>query len=106
MNRLQVYHTALRDDSVDRDVCIPKSVLIARERGDIGPVDQNSGPNKLRTGYAHTKDDVKENNNSDDNDNEAMDDTYPDSKAPRRTVWDMMWENGGPGVWAPDYREQ
>ena len=29
-----------------------------------------------------------------------------DSKAPRRTAWDLMWDNGGPGVWAPNYREQ
>ena len=35
-----------------------------------------------------------------------MDDAYLDSKAPRRMVWDLMWDNGGPGVWAPDYREQ
>lgn len=24
----------------------------------------------------------------------------------RRLARDLMWENGGPGVWAPDYREQ
>eukprot|EP00536_Pseudo-nitzschia_multiseries_P001742 jgi/Psemu1/181740/e_gw1.22.63.1 len=24
----------------------------------------------------------------------------------RKTARDLMWENGGPGVWAPDYREQ
>ena len=35
-----------------------------------------------------------------------MDDADPDFKSPRRTAWDLMWENGGPGVWAPDYREQ
>ena len=35
-----------------------------------------------------------------------MDDVDPDSKAPRRTAWDLMWENVGPGVWALDYREQ
>ena len=38
MNRLQVCHMILRDDSVDRDVCIPESVLRACERGDISPV--------------------------------------------------------------------
>ena len=37
MNRLQVYPPALGDDGVDRDVCIPKSLLRARERGGIGP---------------------------------------------------------------------
>ena len=30
MNCLQVYHTALRDDGVDRDVYIPESELRAR----------------------------------------------------------------------------
>merc|ERR1712100_246341 len=24
----------------------------------------------------------------------------------KKTARDLMWENGGPGVWAPDYREQ
>ena len=24
----------------------------------------------------------------------------------KKTARDYMWENGGPGVWAPDYREQ
>ena len=38
MNRLQVYHPASRDACVDRDVCIPESVSIARERGEIRPV--------------------------------------------------------------------
>jgi nucleolar GTP-binding protein len=23
----------------------------------------------------------------------------------KKTARDLMWENGGPGVWAPDYRE-
>ena len=35
-----------------------------------------------------------------------MEDTDPDSKAPRRTVWDLMWENGGLIEWAPNYMEQ
>ena len=30
MNCLQVYHPALRDDGVDRDLCIPKSELRAQ----------------------------------------------------------------------------
>ena len=50
MNRLQVYHTAPRDGGVDRDVYIPKLVLRARERGEIGPVDKKRGPKKLRAG--------------------------------------------------------
>ena len=104
MNRLQVYHPALRDDGVDRDVCIPELVLRAHKRGDIGPVDKKRGPNKSRAGYAPTKNDVKDDNNNDDDDNEAMDNAYPDSKAPCRTAWNLMWENRGTGVWAPDYR--
>ena len=35
-----------------------------------------------------------------------MDDADPDSKFPRRTAWDLMWENGGPIVWDLDYREK
>ena len=50
MNRLQVYHLSLRDDGVDREVCIPESVLRARERGKIGPVDKKRGLNKSRDG--------------------------------------------------------
>ena len=29
-----------------------------------------------------------------------------DGTAVKKTARDLMWENGGPGVWAPDYREQ
>ena len=46
MNRLKVYHPAPRDDGVDRDVCITKSVLRARERGKIGPVEKKRAPKK------------------------------------------------------------
>ena len=35
-----------------------------------------------------------------------MDNPYLESKAPSSTAWDLMWENGGPGVWAPDYMDQ
>ena len=77
MNCLQVYHPVPRDDGVDRDVCIPKSVLRACERGKIGPVDKKRGHNKLRAVYAPTKDKITDDNNSDDNNNEAMDDADP-----------------------------
>ena len=50
MNSLQVYHPFPMDDGVDRDVCITKLILIARERGDIGPVDKKRVPKKLRAG--------------------------------------------------------
>ena len=41
--------------------------------------------------YAPTKEKIKDNNNNDDNNNEAMDDADPDSKAPHRTAWGLMW---------------
>ena len=95
MNHLQVYHPAPRDACVDRDVCIPESVSIARERGEIRPVEKKRFTKKYRSGYTPTKDKIKDDNNNDDNKNEAMDDTDLDSKAPRRTAWDLMWENRG-----------
>ena len=106
MNRLHVYHPAPRDEGVDRDICIPESVFRACKCGKIGPVDKKRGPQKSRAGYASTKEKIKDNNNNDDNNNEAMDDADMDYKAPCRTAWDLMSENGGPRVWAPDYREQ
>ena len=106
MNRLQVYQLALRDDDVDRDACITESVLRARECGNIVPFDKKRGPKKSRSGYATTKDKLKDDNNSDDDNYKAMDDADLESKAPHRTAWDLMWDNGGPIVWAPDYREQ
>ena len=106
MNCLQVYHPSPRDDDVDRDVCIPESVLRARERVKIGPVDKKRGPKKSRAGYAPTKEKIKDDNNNYDNNNKAMGDADLDSKAPHRKAWDLMWENEGPRVWNPDYREQ
>jgi len=91
MNRLQVFHPTPRDN-VDRGACIPDTVKDAIAEGTIGTVDHK--PKRSRSGYAPTKDDVA-NNNDDD-----MNGTY------RKTARDLMWENGGPGAWAPDYREQ
>ena len=91
---------------MDIDVYIPKSVLKARERGKIGLVKEKRGLKKSRAEYAPTKDDVKDNNNNNDDNNKAMEDTDLYSKAPRRTAQYLMWENGGPIVWASDYREQ
>ena len=82
MNSLEVYHPALRDDDVGRDVCIPKLVLRACERGDIGPVDKQRGPKKSRAGYAPTKEKIKDNNNNDDDNNGATEDADLDSKTP------------------------
>lgn len=85
MNRLQVFHPEARDN-LERDTCIPESVQMQAGRKKT----------KSRIGYAPTKhDDVS------DGDDEQMDDGTV-----KKTARDLMWENGGPGVWAPDYREQ
>ena len=89
MNRLQVFYPNARDN-MDRDVCIPQSVKAERESG-------KTGGKKSRTGYAPTKYDQ----DIDDNDDDDMEDTLR-----KKTARELMWENGGPGVWAPDYREQ
>jgi nucleolar GTP-binding protein len=83
MNRLQVFHPEARD-GLDRDICIPESVQMQAGKKKI----------KSRIGYAPSKhDDVF------DDDDEMDDNTV------KKTARDLMWENGGPGVWAPDYRE-
>jgi nucleolar GTP-binding protein len=82
MNRLQVFTPKPRDN-VERDVCIPESVIQQTE--------ESSGHKKRSSnlGYAQT----------------INDDTDVDMNA-KKTARDLMWENGGPGVWAPDYRAQ
>jgi len=91
MNRLQVFHPAPRDN-VEREAHIPDSVKEAIAEGRIGSADHK--PKRSRTGYAPTVEDV------DGGEDEVMNGEY------RKTARDLMWENGGPGVWAPDYREQ
>jgi len=91
MNRLQVFHPTPRDN-VEREAYIPESVKDAIAEGTIGSVDHK--PKRSRIGYAPTTDDSNSTNDTD------MNGTY------RKTARDLMWENGGPGVWAPDYREQ
>jgi nucleolar GTP-binding protein len=86
MNRLQVFQPAPRDN-VTRDAHIPESVKQAQIEGKLGSIDHM--PKRTKSGYAKTKDDG-------DDDMEGV----------RKTARDFMWENGGPGVWAPDYREQ
>ena len=54
-------------------------------------MDKKRDPKKSRAGCASTKEKIKDNNNNDDNNNEAMDDADPDSKAPHRTAWGLMW---------------
>lgn len=87
MNRLQVFYPDARDN-MERDVCIPESVRASRES-------EETGSKKSRIGYAPTKDDAVE---------EGDDDEMADASK-KKTARDLMWENGGPGVWAPDYRE-
>ena len=88
MNRLQVFHPQPRDN-VQRDVCIPESV---REE-----MEANGGervkPKRSRVGYAQTKED-----------DGGSDDAAMVDASFKKTARDLMWENGGPGVWAPDYR--
>ena len=68
-------------------------------------MDKKRGPKKSRAGYAPNKEKIKDNNYNDDDSNEVMDDAYLDFNDPRRKVWDLMWENRGPGLWDTDYRE-
>lgn len=89
MNRLQVFYPNARD-TLERDAFIPESVKAAQEKGQYKNVKQS------RAGYAVTKDDIK-----DDDDTDMEDDATR-----KKTARELMWENGGPGVWAPDYREQ
>ncbi len=89
MNRLQVFHPTRRDN-VERGAHIPETVQEAIADGRIGSADHK--PKRSRTGYAPTVDD-------DMGDEEMINTEY------RKTARDLMWENGGPGVWAPDYRE-
>eukprot|EP00978_Attheya_sp_CCMP212_P045205 scaffold337366_cov49-Attheya_sp.AAC.1 len=101
MNRLQVFHP-VRRDGVGRDAFIPESVQ--KERDDASgmepvvlPLNGKVGKERLvqrtRTGYAPTK-----------HDGDA--DAVMEDGNKKKTARDLMWENGGPGVWAPDYREQ
>jgi len=91
LNRLQVFTPAPRDDVV-REINIPKSVLDSQVDGTYRS--NNHEPKRSTTGYAPTKDTVGDGDFDMKNSSE------------RRLARDLMWENGGPGVWAPDYREQ
>jgi nucleolar GTP-binding protein len=82
MNRLQVFQPQPRDN-VERDVCIPETVQDEEER-------PGHEQKRTKSGYAPT--------NKEDGENVDMN--------LKKTARDRMWENGGPGVWAPDYREQ
>lgn len=87
LNRLQVFHPQPRDD-IRREAFIPESVQQQKSN------DNNSNrPKRSKVGYAPTV--------HDDND-EDVEMTLGNN---RKTARDLMWENGGPGVWAPDYRQ-
>jgi len=90
MNRLQVFEPKPRDN-VEREAFIPESVLRAREQ-DVPK------PTRSKVGYAPTVDDDGDHSDGDVEMSNANSNT-------RKTARDFMWENGGPGVWAPDYRE-
>ena len=107
MNRLQVVYPQARD-GVTREAYIPESVRLEREAG-------RAKTRKSRAGYAPTVDDPDADSEDEDDalpvesDDEAMDGNNvvtPNQGPPKKTARDLMWENGGPGVWAPDYREQ
>jgi nucleolar GTP-binding protein len=91
LNRLQVVYPKPRDN-VERKPFIPDSVKAAIEV-------QRSKPERSRVGYAPTIHDVSD---EDDNGDVSMEISKTTTK---KTARDRMWENGGPGVWAPDYRE-
>lgn len=91
MNRIQVFQPTPRDD-LNRGAYIPESVARAQEEGVVKP-------KKSRIGYAPT---VSDDENDDDDDDDAMEVARAEI---RKTARDRMWEQGGPGVWAPDYRD-
>jgi len=91
MNRLQVFYPNARD-GIERDVCIPDSVAEARKDG--------GHEKKSRIGYAPTKNDETPPASDEDEDMKG------DGNDETKTARELMWENGGPGVWAPDYRKQ
>jgi nucleolar GTP-binding protein len=96
MNRIQVFYPKPRDN-VKREAFIPQSVLKAIEDGTFYKPDHKA--KRSNTGYALTvNDDIADT----DHENALMIDNPTDKKTAR----DLMWENGGPGVWAPDYRCQ
>ena len=91
MNRLQVFTPQPRD-SIERKAYIPDSVLKEKYDADGNLIEK---PKPSRIGYASTIHDIT--------DSEDVD-MMSDSLQPK-TTRERMWENGGPGVWVPDYRE-
>jgi len=100
MNRLQVVYPTARD-GVTREAYIPESVT--KERRDA---DGKEKKTQSRLGYAPTVNDSED--EADETPPESEDEMMDASGTATRkkTARELMWENGGPGVWAPDYREQ
>jgi nucleolar GTP-binding protein len=90
MNRLQVFAPQPRD-SIERKPYIPESVLKERYDEDGNLIEK---PKPSRIGYAPTIHDIP-----------VDEDADMTSEFTRKTTRERMWENGGPGVWVPDYRE-
>ena len=99
MNRLQVVFPAARD-GITREPSIPESVLREREM----QASSKSKKSSSRIGYAPTVDDADGDDTPSESEDEMMD--GPTAAGKKKTARELMWENGGPGVWAPDYREQ
>jgi len=87
MNRLQVFQPQQRDN-VQREAFIPDAVMNQ----------QTKTIKKSKAGYAPTVSDTE------DDENDNMIDASQEQK--QKSARELMWENGGPGVWAPDFRDQ
>lgn len=84
LNRLQVVHPKPRDN-IERIAYIPDSIQ----------EETTLQQQRSRVGYAPTVNDITDG-----------DDVMMQNAGYRKTARELMWENGGPGVWAPDYREK
>jgi nucleolar GTP-binding protein len=102
LNRLQVTNPTV-SDGVLRDVCIPESVRTASKDGrykrNCSNVSNISDINN-RIGYAPTVMDIELNKHKMEIDSKNNGALF------KKTSRDHMWENGGPGVWAPNYCEK
>lgn len=103
MNRLQVVIPTARDGIV-REACIPESVLKERER--MANDSKSKKKKGSRIGYAPTVEDGEEDDDTPSESEDEMMNGDAGSGGRKKTARELMWENGGPGVWAPDYREQ
>ena len=115
MNRLQVFYPTARDGVV-REAYVPETVLREREKA-AAEGGEGKKTRKSRIGYAPSKydDDDEEGEEEDGDETPAESDDEMVGTVGgggggggrrKKTARELMWENGGPGVWAPDYREQ